>query len=222
MKILDLMPAEIRNEIGRSVREHAEILRELLKTSAGHGRQYLILTNAGAAVALMAFMSANEAVRTLPIAWISLCMFFLGIVASGVLAFLDFHARHSDFESWLTDSEAFFANKIEFEDLYENLNSRNRRVGKRPVIAGYVAFGCFVVGGLLAGSHFLRAAMHPMQGPYGVLGNAPWCELDNGSNVLFCDFYSKQQCEQLTPAGNVIGAPHRVRSQCVKPRSLVP
>lgn len=194
---LEVTPQELRRDVKQSIGDHAELLRELLKTSAGHARQYLILTNAGAAVALMAFMGASEQVRRSPIAWMSLGFFFLGVIASGALAALDYHARKADFQLWLTDSDIFFANKMDIEELYERLNSRNKKIGYRPVIAGYAAFACFILGGVLSGGHFLLSSIHPMQGPYRVDGSAPWCELETGSKDLLCDSYSKQECKQF-------------------------
>ena len=194
MKYLDPMPDEVRKEVKKSIRDHGELLREFLWTVAGQAKQFLALTNAGAAVALMAFMGSSESVRSSPIAWASLCLFVLGVIATGALNALDHYVRQHDFQTWLRDSDQFFANRIEIEELYERLNTRNKKLGKWPVIAGYVAFGCLIFGSALSAGHFLASSIHPKQGPYDVFGTAPWCVLDEKTKALYCDYYSERHC----------------------------
>lgn len=195
MKILDPMPAEMRKDILHEIREHREVLRRMLGTSADQARQYLTITNAGAAVALMAYMGTNASVRASPVAWWSLCFFLAGLIATGVLAAFDHYALSSGFDSWLSDSNEFVANKIELADLYERLNTRSRNKRNWPVVAGYMAFGCFIVGSALSAGKFLASSIHPMQGPYTVVGSAPWCALDQASKTLWCGYYSEHHCE---------------------------
>lgn len=161
MKYLDPMPTDAQTEIRHSIHEHTEVLRELLTDSAGHGRQYLTLANGGAAVALMAFMGANERIRTSPSAWASLGLFTAGVIMVGLLSILDYFARQKDLELWVNDSGKFFANEIEIEDLYGRLNSRNKTLVRRPVVAGCLAFGFFVTGAGLSVGHFLLSSIHP-------------------------------------------------------------
>lgn len=193
------MPDEVRKEIKKSIREHGELLRELLRTAAGHAKQYLVVTNAGAAVALMAFMGSSESVRSSPIAWASLCLFVLGVIATGAMNALDHYVCQHDFLTWLSDSDQFFANSIEIEELYARLNGRNKKLGKLPVIAGYVAFGCLIFGGTLSAGHFLTSSIHPKLGLYDVLGTAPWCVLDETTKALYCDYYSERHCYRSGP-----------------------
>jgi hypothetical protein len=200
MKFLDPMPEGTRKDVQQSIRDHLEVLREMLNTSADQARQYLTITNAGAAVAVMAFMGSSESARESRVAWVSLCCFVVGLIAAGVLAALEFHRRRSDLALWLIDSNEFFANKIDLAELYARLNTRNVKSGNRPIVAGYVAFGCFILGSLLSAGKFLASSIHPMQGPYRVEGSEPWCALVRGSKTLWCDYYSERHCEDPSNA----------------------
>ena len=195
MKFLDPMPPEMRKDILQEIREHREVLRKMLNSSADQARRYLTITNAGAAVALMAYMGTSTSVRASPIAWWSLCFFVAGLIATGVLAALDYHMLGSTFDLWLRDSDEFIANKIELAELYGRLNIRSRKKPSWAVVAGYVAFGCFIVGGALSAGKFLASSIHPMQGPYTIQGSAPWCALDQESKILSCGYYSEHHCE---------------------------
>src|SRR5487761_1223273 len=124
MKILDLMPADVRAEIKTNIQNHTEILRELLSTSAEMARKYLLFTNAGAAVALMAFMENNERVRSSSIAWASLGLFAAGVIACGILSAFDYH------------------NQLDLDELYGGLNTRVQHKAAWPIIAGYAALVC--------------------------------------------------------------------------------
>lgn len=146
MKILDPMPVEARAEIKTGIQTHTEILRGMLIASAEMARKYLLFTNAGAAVALMAFMGNNEHVRSSPVAWAALGLFTVGVIACGVLAVLDYHIRLGAFMFWVREQGRFFRGELDLDELYGTLNTRSRREGPGPILAGYVAFACFVAG----------------------------------------------------------------------------
>jgi hypothetical protein len=155
MKILDPMPVEVREEIKTGIQTHTETLRGLLTASAEMARKYLLFTNAGAAVALMAFMGNNEHVRSSPIAWAGLGLFTMGVVACGFLTALDYHVRLGAFQFWVREQARFFRGELDHEELYGSLNARARREGLGPILAGYVALACFVAGASICVWKFL-------------------------------------------------------------------
>ena len=155
MKILDLMPADVRAEIKTNIQNHTEILRELLSTTAEMARKYLLFTNAGAAVALMAFMENNERVRSSSIAWASLGLFAAGVIACGILSAFDYHNQLGAFQLWLRESGRFFRNELDLDELYGGLNTRVQHKAAWPIIAGYAALVCFIAGTSLSVGTFL-------------------------------------------------------------------
>lgn len=157
MKILDPMPADVRLEIKTNIQNHTEVLRELLSASAAMARKYLILVNAGAAVALMAFMENNQLVRSASAAWVSLGLFAGGVMACGILSAFDYHNQLDAFQVWLRDSNMFFRNELDLDDLYGTLNTHVQRKATWPIIAGYAALLCFMAGASLSvGAFFLH------------------------------------------------------------------
>jgi hypothetical protein len=149
------VPDSLRIEVKDNIRSHTEVLRQLLSTSADHARKYLLLINAGAAVALMAFMGTNEHVRSSTVAWVSLGIFTLGVTACGILTAFDYHNQLGLFSWWLQESDRFFRNELDLQALYDSLNVRSRRGARGPIVAGYLAFICFIGGASISVWTFL-------------------------------------------------------------------
>ena len=186
-----------RQELKQQLLQHAERLRTFLVSSADQGRKYLTLVNAGAAVALMAFMGNSPHLRGSTAAWVSLGLFILGTILVGLLNACDFQLRQVQFTRWMTGVERLFNNQIDAVALFEPFTfpSLNRLINHLPVIAAYAAFTCFVAGAGLAVTRFLVFSIHPMQGDYAVFGEGPWCALDEISHTMTCRYYSQRHCE---------------------------
>ena len=134
---------------------HTEVMRGLLIASADHARKYLTLTNGGGAVALLAFMGNSAAVRAAASARLSLALFVFGLIAVGVLSAADHHMNRAGFLKWVQETGRFFHNEIDYEDLYAALNFASRHTGKASIVAGYFAFACFILGGVIGIGGFL-------------------------------------------------------------------
>lgn len=155
VKYRDIPDGPLKTELRHSIRTHDDVLRQLLNNCASHAKQFLTVANGGAAVALMAFMGSSARVRGSCSARISLCLFAAGLIAAGALSIADYYVRRTDFAQWLSDTDKFFANDIDVDTLYGNLNSRNQQLVRYPVFAGWISFGALVAGVVIACSQLL-------------------------------------------------------------------
>jgi hypothetical protein len=196
VKYNDAIPQEERLVIRQRIWDHTEVLRELLTSSADEARKYLTLTNAGAIVALLTYMNARPSARASATAWICLGVFSAGLILVGVLAAIDYRLKVSQIKSWIENSDRFFRNELDQEQLYGELNTSNRR-GVWSAVAGYLSFVCFIVGSATAIVALLSAGGHSRIAGYQVVGAAPWCLLDQKSSVILCDYFSEIHCNAV-------------------------
>jgi hypothetical protein len=139
-----------QSEYRTRIHDHAEVLRRNLLSSGDHARKYLTLANAGGAVALLAFMGNNPAVRNALVSRISLLLFIVGVILVGVLSAFDFHSRQHAFWTWKRLSDQFFRGEIEYQDMLNAFNVGIAAHEQRPVTCAYISFGCFILGSLLS------------------------------------------------------------------------
>src|SRR5689334_7672656 len=66
-------------------------LNGLVKESAERANAYLLLTNAGGAGAMLAFLGANPDIRKFFVARLSLALFTIGIILVGILDAIAYH-----------------------------------------------------------------------------------------------------------------------------------
>ena len=135
-------------------RRHLEVLRVRNSTAGQEATTYLWATNGGASVALLAFMGSNASVRASSAAWVSLMIFFLGIVALGILRALAYHFTLSYFKTWLRSVDEVFANQIDINEPAARLNAKEAAFGYWPTVFGYVSFFCFIAGCIWLGIHW--------------------------------------------------------------------
>jgi hypothetical protein len=184
-----------RNEVLEGIKNHQEVLRTHLMESSTLARKYLLIVNAGAAVALIAFMGNSPKIRESKFSWICLAVFVIGVILVGVLSALDYQIKVAQFRAWSNHSKDFFKNKIDLDAVYASLDPVEKKFGYWPAVAGYLAFGCFIVGGSLALGKFLHAGVERNIGGVDVVGTAPICALNTKGDIMYCDFYSQEHCE---------------------------
>jgi hypothetical protein len=150
------------NEVEPSAREavrsqllgHFEVLRTNLTNAGTQAMSYLLLINSGAAVALMAFMGTSARVRSLTSAWWSLGAFVLGVVLVGVAHAFSYHVQLIYFRTWAEGINSVFRKNKDIDDLHKSLEPTEKKFGSFPTVAAYAAFLSFMVGAVIAGSHF--------------------------------------------------------------------
>ena len=110
-----------------------------------NGIKYLFSINAGAAVAILAFIGSSEAVRVLKWPWYSLTLFILGLVLVGIINFVRFHLVEFIYKHWRADVLKYYDNNICFDEIIENDNQRSYKFSWLFLIA-YFSFFCFLGG----------------------------------------------------------------------------
>jgi hypothetical protein len=157
MKFSELSKAGVADQVTTRIFGHTETLRKLLISSGDRAEQFLVLTNGGAAIALLSFMAASERIRELPAIWRALMWFASGVAFCGLLAAANFHVRRSEFWRWIADTDRFLADVIDEQTLYGELNRRAKSFwGSLPVVFGYAAFACLIMGAVTAFKHLAR------------------------------------------------------------------
>lgn len=139
------------------IESHTEVLRKNLIDSVNHGRHYLFFTNAGAAVALMTFMGNSHSVRSSGAVWLSLGLFALGIIVTGIFNIRDYCAHDNEFREWFRDMDQLARGAIKSDVLYKNLSDRIERSRRHLEGLAIAAFLCFVIGVVISIWHFLCA-----------------------------------------------------------------
>src|ERR1700733_5590349 len=142
--------------------DHLELLRRMQQRAVRDTQKYLWASNAGAAVALMAFMGANDVVRASSAAWISLTAFFLGIIALGALRALIYHLQTKLFKGWVLHTTKASSGEIDAERPIAWINDQTKKRPWLPVALAYLSFACFIFGCVWAATHLPRlAAVEP-------------------------------------------------------------
>ena len=125
-------------------------LYELEKEWGEKAIRYLLLTNAGGAIATLSFLGASSQALNRPSAKVALLFFVVGVVLVGIGTAKQFHHMSGLFKAYKQDVEHYFADRI----TWEHLNDQDRARAKLDFIdyaVPYTSFGCFI-GGCVAGA----------------------------------------------------------------------
>jgi hypothetical protein len=100
-----------------------EQLNGLEKEAGERAIKYLMLTNAGGAVAMLSYFGANEEARTLFAAKFALGFFLLGILFVGILDALILHQLDRIFKHWRQASQQYLENNLDWETLDQGMTT---------------------------------------------------------------------------------------------------
>jgi hypothetical protein len=120
-------------------------LNGLVKEWTDKAISFLMLTNAGGAVAVLSFMGASEKVREMLGPRIALCCFASGVICTGVLVAKQFHRIEGLFTHYKKDSELYLTDQMEWDTLTSRDEDR-ADASFMDYFWGYVPFVLFVVG----------------------------------------------------------------------------
>lgn len=120
-------------------------LYELQKEWGKEAIKYLMLMNAGGAIATLSFIGTSKEVRELCGPKISLMLFFMGIVSAGFMIAYAFHTCNHLFKMWQQEVATHDRGEINYDQLIANDDARVPS-GKVDIILGYISFGCFILG----------------------------------------------------------------------------
>lgn len=120
-------------------------LYELEKEWGKEAIKYLMLVNAGGAVATLSFIGTSDAVRAAVTPKIALLLFFLGLLCSGWMIAYTYETMSRLFRRWQKDVEAHDRKEISYDEL---LRRDDERVPSGVVdrVLGYTALGSFAFG----------------------------------------------------------------------------
>ena len=105
---------------------------------------YLFLTHAGGAVAILSFLSSSDAKRpTGPL--IALALFSVGLILVGVIKAFRVHYFDGRSISWLEGAGLYFKNEIDWSELNRRY-AEAAREPRWPYYVGYFSFACLVIG----------------------------------------------------------------------------
>ena len=131
---------EIRNKY---IDSRLAQLQNIAVESGDQALKYLFLTNAGGAVAVLAYLgsSSNSGLS----AKLTLVLFFIGILFVGFYRAYMVHYHESLFKSFSSLINQYYSESIGWAHLTETDESN---VGNpiAPYIFGYISFGCFILG----------------------------------------------------------------------------
>ena len=125
-------------------------LNALTGVWANKAIQFLTLTNAGGAVAVLSFMGASDDVRAMIWPKIALCSFAGGVVCTGILIAKQFHRVENLYNGYKRDSERYLTDQIEWNTL--NTDDENRTAPSFwDYFWGYFPFILFLFGCVAGG-----------------------------------------------------------------------
>src|SRR6266568_7268127 len=92
-------------------------LNQLTKEWTDKAISFLMLTNAGGAVAVLSFMGASEKVRGMLGTQVALCCLALGVICTGFLVAKQFHRFERLLAHYKKDSERYLTDQMEWDTL---------------------------------------------------------------------------------------------------------
>jgi len=128
-------------------------LYHLEKESGERALHYLIMTNAGGAIATLSFLGASDAALSLSAAKIALLLFIIGVLLVGVSTAKSFHYMSNLFESYIKGVNDYFSDKKSWDELYNEDVERSIN-DIWSYIFPYASFSCFIFG-CISGSYAL-------------------------------------------------------------------
>lgn len=137
-----------RSELSSRLYEAGREARELTVSIGQEAVHYLLLTNGGAAIALLTYMGTSDAIRQALPAWWSLGVYLLGILAVGVLLMINFFVTRKLMVELAIDTQRLFKDDITVVAFQQRRPLI--KIPKSSDIVGSIALACFIAGSLIA------------------------------------------------------------------------
>ena len=114
--------------------------------------KYLLLTNAGGAIAAASFLGAMKSTHVAFTVGLSLALaiYVLGIIFSGFLAFISVMSHRKLNDTWLQDRAKFWNDEIKVSELFPRTESASKTGGRWTSPLEYCAFGSFIAACLVS------------------------------------------------------------------------
>lgn len=129
----------------------ADMLRTQAVESGRRATSYLLLTNAGGAIALLTFMGGVPKIPRL--AWWSLAAFVIGTLSVGILNAISYHTSYLLNERYVRSLDLVVSDKTDTAQL--ELDPALRKIASLAAVFGYIAFVAFITGSALGIAAFL-------------------------------------------------------------------
>ncbi len=144
----DLDP-EVRIARERFIEHREKQLQSIATTASETAIKYLFVTNAGGAVAILAFLGAiAEKPVEIGMLKYSLALFFVGVILVGIYRAYLVHVYMDIFKQYQFSVKNYFGERKDWDDFYSEVESQVKP-NKIPHILGYSSFVCFIGGSLL-------------------------------------------------------------------------
>jgi hypothetical protein len=112
--------------------------------------RFLILTNAGGAVAVLSFIGNSDDARRMFGPRFALSCFAAGIVVAGIFIAIQFHRFDSIFRGYRSDSAKYFSDQIEWKELRKG-DSHRSAPHSIDYVWPYFSFILFILGCIAGG-----------------------------------------------------------------------
>ena len=123
---------------------------------AAEGIKYLLLVNAGATIAMLAFHGSVEAIRYMLWPKVMLGFFVFGVILVGFLHIYREAGVASLFQEWQNATTQYYDDTKDFTNLVNEDTARSSapKLGLTLHLLGYLSFACFVIGILIGMCNF--------------------------------------------------------------------
>lgn len=139
---------EVRKARERFIDHREKQLQSLSIEANETAMKFLFTTNAGGAIALLAYLGTRpETTPNQSLLTSSIAFFFLGVLFIGIVRAFAVHLYIGVFKSFNTSAKTYFSEARDWDEFYAEIDSQVRQ-SKIPYIFGYAAFGCFLIGSL--------------------------------------------------------------------------
>lgn len=143
-QLLSETPDELRPARIAYVRERWKQLADAQKSRGEGAVRYLMLINAGGAVAVLSFMGAMQKTTPVPGAPAMLGLFIIGIILVGLVHARQLYGVHSIFREWQQGVQSYYADHLTWGELVKQDQQRSRDYGLAAIL-GWLSFACFIV-----------------------------------------------------------------------------
>jgi hypothetical protein len=124
-------------------------LNTLSKEASDKAMSFLMVTNAGGAVATLSFLGAVKEMRLQWAPQMALFLFILGVILVGVHAAIWVHRIENLYRHWRTDATRFITDQLTWQVLTDDDDERSYSGIWKFYAVGYLSFACFIFGAII-------------------------------------------------------------------------
>jgi len=153
MENFSQLDASVRDNLVRHIDNRWEQLYSLEKDWGEKSLRFLLVTNAGGAIATLSFLGASDEALNLRGTKIALFLFVVGVLFVGISVGKNFHHMSKLFKSYKVDVDKFFKDKISWQSLNDE-DSKRAKETFLDYVFPYLSLVCFI-SGCIAGAFAL-------------------------------------------------------------------